>query len=193
MSRHRDQIEKVIDGTESVVPLATRADLKFARQELVDGDIERVRAGMELMVWTYDDDAWLHHVQASAERAATNETEDGNLVRSRLFGKGRKEWVVDQLEDMPLPTVIITSTGILFGEIARLWRGSRHLTEAHVEKRQPKYLVLTFARRWLFLTWALRELWVPVPEPLESDAYELAEMLNSWLERGAPGPVAPRP
>jgi len=190
VSPRRDQLERVIDGTKSVVPLATRRDLTFARQELVDGDIERVRAGMELLIWTYDQAEWQRHVKASADRV---DIANEDLVQTILSRKRRTEWVAEQLEEMALPTVVITSTGILFGQIARLWRGSRRLADAHIEDRGPRYIVLTFAKRWWLFTWALRELWVPVPEPLEKDADELAATLNSWLERGARTPLAPRP
>ncbi len=185
-----EQDEPVVGVVASRVPHVS-VRLELVKNELGAGDTMRVRAGMELLVWRYEASEWRQHVRASADRADAAEAYEGVGFRNYMQGKCAIERVDELIGRMVPVTVVMTSTGILFGQIARVWHGARQLTRADIRKRDPRYLVLTFARRWWLLTWTRCELWVPVPCRLETDVRELADSLNGWLQRSR-APAASR-
>jgi len=76
------------------------------------------------------------------------------------------------------PKTLFTSTGVVFGERAWLWRPKRGWL-AHVEivHGAPTYLLLRFIRRGLGPT-TVR---IPVPEALVGDAMEVAKLLENKI------------
>ena len=80
------------------------------------------------------------------------------------------------------PEVLFTSTGVIFGEHARRWRGYRYsLSDARVRfgeltHLEPAYLELEFSTGWPNTTMS-----IPVPSVLERDTVELAVKLENMM------------
>jgi len=78
------------------------------------------------------------------------------------------------------PKALFTSTGVLFGERAWLWRPKRGwLAHVEVVHGTPTYLLLRFVRRGLGPT-TVR---VPVPEALVGDIMQVAKLLENKIPK----------
>jgi disulfide bond formation protein DsbB len=79
------------------------------------------------------------------------------------------------------PEAIFTSTGVVFGEVARLWRDpSGGLRDVAIEPGDPRYLRLEFNRRPLRPGPILR---IPVPDAFDTDLDAFSAQLRSWIAR----------
>lgn len=75
---------------------------------------------------------------------------------------------------------VFTSTGVIFGDVARLWRDpAGGLARVEIERGRPHYLRLEFRRRWR----PARVLRVPAPDSFAADLAAFAAQLRSWIPR----------
>jgi hypothetical protein len=99
-------------------------------------------------------------------------------VVTHFVTRGRRQ----PLEITDPPEVRFSTTGVLFGEHARRWRGYKYrLNEVRVRfgeltHLEPAYLELEFSTGWRETT-----LSIPVPSALERDAVELAAKLEDMM------------
>jgi hypothetical protein len=78
------------------------------------------------------------------------------------------------------PVAVFTSTGVIFGDIARLWRDSTGgLARVEIESGRPRYLRLEFGGRRR----PSRVLRVPAPDSFDADLEAFAAQLRSWIPR----------
>jgi len=170
-----------------------RKKLEYLTRELRRGDVERVRAGKELLRWQYEQYDWERHIAACSRRVVDSGELNAALMETAMNAardyqyrpvelERGDDYVWAQLGTVPQPEeVLVTSTGILYGRVARLWHGHGcRFSSAEVEGDDPIYLILEFQKRWLFWWWGKTSVWVPVPRAVDAD--RLLESLEPWLE-----------
>lgn len=175
-----------------------------------------VRAGMEMLGWSYTEADWNAHILAERERLEKSELMRppaalvaggvGALVLALAIslraGTGPLLFTLVVLLSLTLalwvgprltasrhlerlraqvsapPRTLFTSTGVVFGGRAWLWRPKRGWL-AHVEivHGSPTYLLLRFIRRGLGPT-SVR---IPVPQALLGDVMEVARLLENKI------------